>query len=331
MVIEPREKEWGADYLRFGLGLASDFDGENQFNLLVQYRSTWLNRYGAEWLTEAQLGADTHLFTEFYQPLNEAGVWFVAPSAVLGRQTRSVFSNGNKIADYLIDSGGVGLDFGARLRTWGQVRFGAAWSNVDAGVETGSANLPAVRETTAGLRGALFVDQTDHAWFPREGYGLVGTAYAALPSFGSDREYQRLEGSLRFATSWGTHTLNVGLSGGSALGSDMPAYESFTLGGPQRLSAYRLSEFTGREYALGRLMYYKRAVHLPDILGSGVYVGASAEVGRITGGADSAASPGTLWSGSGFLGADTFIGPLYLGLGVGKDNRWSLFLLLGAP
>ncbi len=47
MVIEPREKSWGPDYLRFGLGLASDFSGESTFNLLVQYRRTWMNAWAA--------------------------------------------------------------------------------------------------------------------------------------------------------------------------------------------------------------------------------------------------------------------------------------------
>ena len=40
---------------------------------------------------------------------------------------------------------------------------------------------------------------------------------------------------------------------------------------------------------------------------------------------------GTLYSGSLFLGADTFLGPAYLGVGVGKDRTWSVYLLLGAP
>ena len=81
MVIEPKEKAWGPDYLRFGLGLASDFRGDNQFNVLAQYRKTWLNSLGAEWVTEAQIGQDNHLFTEFYQPFDAAGRWFVAPTA----------------------------------------------------------------------------------------------------------------------------------------------------------------------------------------------------------------------------------------------------------
>jgi hypothetical protein len=49
------------------------------------------------------------------------------------------------------------------------------------------------------------------------------------------------------------------------------------------------------------------------------------------GGARGLASPGTLWSGSVFLGADTFLGPLYLGVGAGGSGHWSVYLLLGVP
>ncbi len=73
MLIEPTEKSWGPDYLRFGLALASDFAGDNQFNVRVQYRRTWLNRLGAEWVSEAQIGQHAFFSTEWYQPLNEAG------------------------------------------------------------------------------------------------------------------------------------------------------------------------------------------------------------------------------------------------------------------
>jgi NTE family protein len=111
----------------------------------------------------------------------------------------------------------------------------------------------------------------------------------------------------------------------------MPAYESFTLGGPLRLSGYRINEFSGREYAFGRLMYYRRVLSLPDILGSGAYIGGSAEVGHIANRFDNSPSPGALWSGSVFLGAYTFLGPAYLGVGFGGSGNWSLYLLLGAP
>ena len=231
----------------------------------------------------------------------------------------------------MINVGQAGVDLGAVLGTWGQLRVGPVWSRVDAHVDTGSPALPSVKETTAGLRAALFVDQTNHAFFPTEGFGFVGTAYAAMTSFGSAENYERLEGSARFIHSWGPHTLNFAVSGGTALGSDMPAYEAFALGGPLRLSGYRINQFSGREYAFGRVMYYNRVFPLPDILRSGVYVGASAEVAWITNRFDSSPSPGTPWSGSGFLGADTILGPAFLGAGFGGAGHWNIYLLLGAP
>ncbi len=331
MIIEPREKTWGPDYLRFGLGLASDFQGDNQFNLLFQYRRTWLNHLGGEWMTEAQIGQDTHLYSEFYQPVSESGRWFVAPYGKIGRQTRGVFAGDDKVADYLVGSAQVGLDAGAALGTWGQLRGGPVWTRVDARVDTGSPVLPSAKQDTAGLRVLLFVDQTDNAFFPTQGFAALGSAYAAMTSFGSALNYQRLEGSIRAARSWGPHTLQLAVAGGTDLGSDMPAYESFTLGGPLRLSGYRVNQFAGREYSFGRLMYYKRALALPDILGSGIFAGASAEVGQVKDRFDGLPSPGTLWSGSLFLGADTFVGPGYLGLGFGADGHWTLYLLLGAP
>jgi NTE family protein len=331
LVIEPREKSWGPDYLRFGLGLATDFQGDSQFNLLFQYRRTWLNRLGGEWLTELQIGQDTHLFTEFYQPLHEAGVWFASPNLRIGQTTRGVFAGDDRVADYRVRSGQAGVDLGATLGTWGVARLGPVWSSVDARVDTGLPQLPRVDETTAGMRAALFIDQTNHAFFPTRGYGAEASAYAALTSFGSAYSYEKVEARARAAFSQGPHTLYAWVAGGTDLDSGMPAYEAFTLGGPLRLSGYRINQFSGRRFSFGRLMYYNQTLPLPDLLGSGVYVGASAEVGRITGQFDNLPSPGTLWSGSVFLGADTFLGPMYFGVGVGGSSNWSLYLLLGVP
>lgn len=331
LVIRPREKDWGPDYLRFGLGLASDFRGENPFNVLVSYRNTWLNKLGAEWLTEAQVGRDTHLFTEFYQPIEERGRFFVAPSAYVGQTTRGLFFDEQRIAEYDIEQARLGLDFGTTLGTAGEFRLGVQWERVNAEVDTGSPALPGLRQTNAGPRARIFIDQMNSAWFPHRGFRAVASAYWADEGFGSDVNYQRLEGEVSGAASWGPHTLNLALLGGTDLNSDMPAYETFTLGGPLRLSAYRINEFSGQRLSFGRLMYYNRTLPLPDILGAGLYVGASAEVGQLSGLDAGFGTPGTVWSGSVFLGADTFIGPAYLGLGIGESGRYSVYFLLGAP
>ncbi len=153
-----------------------------------------------------------------------------------------------------------------------------------------------------------------------------------MTSFGSALDYQRLEGLARATQSWGPHTVNVAVSGGTALGSDMPAYESFALGGPLRLSGYRINELSGPRIRVrpGDVLQPDPAAARPA--GSGVYVGGAAEIGPDhRNRADGLPSPGTLWSASAFLGADTFPGPAYLGVGFAGAGRWSLYLLLGAP
>ncbi|MET0917423.1 MAG: BamA/TamA family outer membrane protein, partial [Burkholderiales bacterium] len=331
LVIEPREKSWGPDYLRFGLGLESDFQGDNQFNALVEYRKTWLNRLGGEWLTQAQIGQNTYLSTEFYQPLEASGRWFVSPYALAGQQTRGVFAGDDKIADYRIGTQQAGIDGGAVLGTWGQLKVGPVWTRVNARVDTGSPVLPSVKELTAGLRAQLFVDRLDYAWFPNDGVSANAQAYAALTSLGSAQSYQKLQGGGRWVKSWGSNTVQLGVQGGTDFGSNMPAYESFTLGGPLHLSGYRINEFAGREFWFARAMYYHKIFALPDILGSGVYAGGSAETGRMSNRFDGLPSPGQLWSGSAFVGADTFMGPMFIGFGLAPAGRWSLYLLLGAP
>ena len=331
MTILPREKDWGPDYLRFGLGLASDFQGGSLFNILAQYRRTWLNRLGGEWLAEAQIGQDTHLFTEFIQPVEARDRFFVAPYARIGQTTRDVFIADDRVAEYDVRDARAGLDVGVNLGSWGDARLGWVSRQVETSLNTGPAVFPDDEATSAGARARLFVDQQDTAWFPRSGFRVIGSAYVADEHFGSDRNYKRLEGQAAGIKSWGPHTFNFGAAGGTDLGTDMPAYESFTLGGPLRLSGYRINEFAGRRMEYGRAMYYNRTLPLPDLLGSGVYAGASVEAGRVSDRLDGLPTAGTIWSGSVFLAAETFAGPLYFGIGAGEGGRWSLYLLFGAP
>src|SRR4029079_4564279 len=179
MVIEPREKTWGPDYLRFGLGLATDFSGANAFNVLASYRRTWLNRLGGEWLIEGQVGRDAHLYSEFYQPVDERGRYFLAPYGMVGRNMRYVFQGDTRVAEYQVDEGRIGLDAGVALGTMGEFRLGPLWRTVSAKVDTGSPILPSVSETSAGVRAKVFVDQLDHAFFAQRGYYAGASLYGA--------------------------------------------------------------------------------------------------------------------------------------------------------
>ena len=331
LLIEPKEKSWGPDYLRFGLGIATDFSSDSQFNLLASYRKTWLNRLGGEWLSELQIGKENRLYTEFYQPVDERGRFFVAPSASISQSVRGVFLNSDRVAEYQVTRSKIGVDAGMVLGTWGELRAGPLWQHVKAVVNTGSPLLPTLAENSSGVAFRLVGDHLDNAWFPREGHRTIVTAYAAEKSFGSASNYQRGEANFDGAMSWGAHTLHGGVSAGTAFGSNMPAYDSFTLGGPLHLSGYRLGEFSGREMAFARMLYYNRAIKMPDLLGAGVFVGGSLEAGRIKNRFDGLPNDDTKYSASAFIAADSFLGPAFFGLGVAPGGRWNVYLILGAP
>ena len=329
--IQLREKSWGPDYLRFGLGLLTDFRGDSVINGLVSYRRSWLNRLGGEWLTELQIGTNSGINTEFYQPVDERGRWFVAPYASLSQSTRNLYLDDDRVAKYVANEGRAGLDVGANFGTWGEARVGAQWRRISAKVDIGSPLLPELSEDASGVRARFYVDQLDHPWFPRRGYLVNASYYQADEALGSDRDYKLGKAELTGSTSWGSHAFVVTVEGGTNMGTDVAPYDTFTLGGPLHLSGYRIDQFSGQRMAFGRLLYYNHAVKLPRILGSGVYAGGSLEAGQVREQINGEPDTGTLLSASVFLAADSFLGPAYFGVGVGKGGRVSVYLVLGIP
>ncbi len=114
MVIEPKEKSWGADYLRFGLGLASDFQGDNAFNAARPVPEDLAQPPGRRM---ADRGPDRpeHASVHRVLPAGERGGAVVRrrPAALIGQQTRGAFVGEDKVADYLIS---VGAGRGRRRR-----------------------------------------------------------------------------------------------------------------------------------------------------------------------------------------------------------------------
>jgi NTE family protein len=79
----------------------------------------------------------------------------------------------------------------------------------------------------------------------------------------------------------------------------------------------------------GRLVYTYRLLH--NQLLDGLYVGASLELGRMRKPLVATNSTDLLTSGAVFIGADTPLGPFYLGFGAAADGNQSAYLFLGRP
>jgi NTE family protein len=327
MIIQPRAKaDWGPDYLRFGQ-IATDFRGEAPFTALVQYRKTWLNRLGGEWLTEAQIGRESRLFTEFYQPVDERGRWFVGPYASVSRSTRGVFVGENRVAEH---------DVKEAASAWMRAPCSAAGVSCGsvpvaphrARVDTGSGGAALGPETSAGMR-RLLADQLDNPFF--RAAAIAPSARHTWPTRVSapTATTSGSEGDFIVAKSWGAHSFNVNVHAGRSP-PERPRDESFTLGGPCGSRLYRIDEFAGRRMAYGRVMYYNRIPLPANPAGLGRHAGAALEAGLGTRPLRRIGAQGPDMVGIGISGAKRSPARPF------RDRRrgaraWSLYLLLGVP
>ena len=332
LAIEAVEKTWGPDYLRFGVGLAHDFEGESHFDLLASYRRTWLNKLGAEWRTDLQLGRTTAMTSEFYQPLTFGGHLFVAPRVEAGQQPVDLFQGNRRLVRYLFRHARLGFDVGSQFTQYGELRVGLVRGVVDAKLTTGppdfASNVDPVQQ--GALTARLFVDQLDSTNFPRSGYAGGVQAFVSRPALGAQDHYTKVSGGLDAARSFGDHTFTAALSLGKKTGqAALPAYDLFQWGGFLRLSGYPTGALVGDSLQFGRVTYHHKLAR--QTLLEGVYAGVSLEGGKVGGPLIPGNPTGWLRSGSVFIALDTLLGPLYLAYGRAQGGADSLYLYLGRP
>jgi NTE family protein len=259
LVLEPVAKRWGPNYLRFGLNLSSDFEGDSSFNVLVDHRATWLNQRGLEWRNSASIGQVTGFQSELYQPLDLYRRFFVAPRVSWKQQTSDLFLDEDDIARYRDRKASVGLDFGLTLSRTAELRVGYEWARLWSTRQIGIPLLPDVEEKSGALQAGLVVDRLDDWGFPTRGVYLNASIKAAREGLGGDSDYDRaqidLDLPLRITP---RHRLLAGVRWGDSFGTTLPIGELFPLGGFLNLSGYQPREILSEGYTFGRVVYYYR-------------------------------------------------------------------------
>ena len=322
-----KERSWGPLYLKYGLHLQSDFEKDADWAMLVNITRMSIDALGAEWRTELQFGSTQGVLSEFYQPLDTRGLFFVAPNINYQSGIQGVYQGGDRIADYDVKQFEARLDFGVQLRQYAELRAGPMWGHAKADVSTGAADLPALDETYAGWETSLTVDRQDRTLFAREGYYFNMSGVFASKVMGGDHDFNKVAGVFRDQVSLGDHTLAIGLQGGTSCGSDLPAYEQFTLGGPFSFAGLREYQFRGNYLGVGTLGYRYRLLALPSQLGHGIYAIARFDAGNVW--QDSVDTGDLRYGGALGIGADTALGPLYLGYGRADGGYGCWYFSLG--
>jgi NTE family protein len=266
----------------------------------------------------------------FYQPLDFGMKWFVSPSGEMLREDQTLWEGNDPVADFRIDSNIGRLDFGRVLGEWGEARGGAYYARNLGHVRVGTPLIPDYSEHDGGFRLSLRADTRDSVVFPRRGAQAMAWYSHSLENFGADSD--RVQAGLLAEKAWsfGRNTLVPAVEALKTLDGTVTLVSAPTLGGFLRLSGLGPKQLVGESSMLARLGYYRELSRLDlGALSSGVYAGASVEVGNVYHPGDPVTWDSLRHNGAVYLGAQTVIGPAYLGVGFADGGERRLYFMIG--
>ena len=330
LVIEPREKSWGPNYVRLGLTLATDLEGGSAFTVLADHRATWLNARGLELRTTGTLGALNSLRTELRQPLDVGQRWSASGALEWQQRIDEGFVEDDAVARYRQSALRASADIGRRLGTAGEWRIGIERERFSSRIVTGSGSAPVGTRDTSTLFSRLTIDRLDNWDFPRSGWFLRSDFELADRDLGGDSDYRRLALEWQGARGGPRYSLSVQLRYEDSLGTDLPLSEAFALGGFANLSGLRERQILAQEVMFGRIVYHHQIGRGGALL-RGVYAGGSVEYAQVRERINSVDPDFGGFGGSVFLSLDSRLGPFYLGAGLAERGEATLYLFLGRP
>ncbi len=330
LALDLERKSWGPNFLNFGIRLRDDFEGSSDYTLGVRYTRTAVNRLGAEWRTDLQVGANPRLASEFYQPLDYGTRYFIAPRIDLEKFTVTAFDEGQRTADFRVTRGRFGIDVGRLLSKWGEFRLGLEHANGRTRLRTGELMLDDDEFVNASVFASIAYDRIDNVGFPRRG-NFASIAWQGFrEGLGGDTDTDRVSAEWLSAHSFGANTFLWSLSLGSNLDGEGAIQNLFDLGGLFRLSGFRSGELRGQHVGLGAVAWYRRLSDDSRVFGVPVYAGVSLELGNVWDDSDDVGFDNLRQAGSVFLGVDTFLGPVYLAYGFAENGNTAAYFTVGS-
>lgn len=267
---------------------------------------------------------------EWYQPLDTRSRYFAHIRA--GHRSRNVnlFNNGgdDRLAEFQVKETLLDFAMGREISVYGEGRLGYRYRTGEVELRTGAPGLPEFNFDTAQLYGRLSVDRLDTFNFPENGWFGVLEYARARENLGSDANFDQLTTQLsKFTTFGNEHILGVGGRAKTTLDGSAAIQDRFRLGGFLNLSGFTEDSLSGQQAAVLAMVYYKRFEPMPFL---NWYVGGSLEYGGVWEDKDNIGDDG-IAAGSLFVGAETPIGPIYLGLGKAEGGHTAAFFYLGRP
>jgi NTE family protein len=329
--LDARRNSWGPNYVRFGLNLQDDFEGNSSYNAAARFVLSEITSPGGELVLDLQMGEDT----------KDASGYFFLPHVLFEARNIEVLNGQTPLAEYRLHTFNYGLDFGREFGNWGEIRTGIQHEEGHSNVHIGDPTLPTQTFDTRTFFLRMSYDRLDDVNFPRHGQQATIEWDAERTGLGSDQNADRIDFNYLAAHSFGRFTTAFSAAGGTTLntprvpqivpgGVPVDVRLLFSLGGFLNLSGLRADSLTGPHYGIARALFYKQIGRGgPGYLDVPTYLGVSLEMGNVWATRRDASFSNTHRDASVFLGMDTFLGPVYVATGFDDKGQQAFYLFLG--
>ena len=329
IVVHAIPRDWGPNYLQFGLELSSDFSEYSEFKLGAAYTRNALNSLGGELRVIGSIGRQDEINFDFYQPIDLKAKWFLQPAAYWRRQNFNLWFEDVNIAEIQLKGWGARFGIGRNLNTKNRLRLDYEFARGEAKVITGDPGFILDDRLRIGELDLEFLhDGLDSMWFPNSGTLHRLTYRYAADELGAAFDYRQAsaDGTMAFSREKNIFSFNYEI--GYSFDDKAPFERWYRLGGLGRLSGLAPDQLSGRHIGFASLTYRRRLNNL-DLFKT--YAGVSLEAGNVWNFGNEMRFDDLRYSGSLFVGVDSPIGPVYFAVGHSDNGDNAVYFYVGDP
>jgi NTE family protein len=320
------EKNYGKYVSKFGMYLEGTTERSNIASFYLNFRQPNILFTGSYAELDMQAGRTLGGAARLMLPNRPWDGLFFQPEGFYYSTTHNIYANKDIRAEYMQNSGGINLEVGQELGTWGQLRLGYVLRLDSASPRIATVPVPEESDLVSAARAVLRTDTLDRFPYPRRGFKSELTALRALSYLGSDIDFTRI--------TWeGSWVWPLGPAGylipNWTLATSLDQSPSFTqtmfLGGYPGLLGTVSDEFRGQEIMRVQLMH-----RFP--LSENMHWLTAVNMGSASDSVDQVLQPDRwFWGGGTGLGLATPLGPVELLVGFGEEGRVAAYVVFGLP
>ena len=330
LIIYVRDREWAHSYLQFGLSIESALEIQSINNFYVSYNKNNLNNLAGEFRAVGSIGNEPSIGAELYQPLNADLDVYVSAETGIDTNVVPTLLDGHIESTQRFNRKYITLSTGKIFHQTTALSLGMRYND---GKITSISGLSVDTETKfieSYYYAKLLHDSLDNSSFPNTGSFSNISYRVNRKDIGADANYEQLKIEAGGAGTFGRYTIFSRILMETIIDefsdSQLRANQLFWRGGFMELSGTIRNELFGQHFGLVETAFYKR---LGDITFLPMYTGFSLEAGNAWLHSSEINSSNIRFAGSLFVGADTFLGPIYIAIGATDRGDAAFYFNIG--